>query len=93
MAGNQALALLLIFGFSFAIAKNWRKVLVFLGALAMTAVCFSVYSIVAMVDSTVAPSPVAPTTSAPTTSAPTTVGPSDLHAGPAERPSKTTQQR
>ncbi|MFD3402483.1 hypothetical protein ACFWUU_17485 [Kribbella sp. NPDC058693] len=88
MDGNQALALLLIFAFSFAIAKNWRKVLIFLGALAMTAVCFSVYSIVAMVDSTVAPRPVGPTTSAPTTA-----GPSDLQAGPAERPSKTTKQR
>ncbi|TDW76139.1 hypothetical protein [Kribbella pratensis] len=88
MDGNQALALLLIFAFSFAIAKNWRKVLIFLGALAMTAVCFTVYSIVAMVDSTVAPSPVAPTTSTPTTA-----GPGDLQAGPGERPSKTTQQR
>ena len=46
MATNQALALMLIFGFSFAIAKNWRKVLVFLGALAMTAALFGVYSIV-----------------------------------------------
>jgi hypothetical protein len=88
MDGNQALALLLIFAFSFAIAKNWRKVLIFLGALAMTAVCFGVYSIVVMVDSTVAPSPVAPTTSAPTTT-----GPNDLQAGPAEKQSKTTQQR
>jgi len=62
MAGNQALALLLIFGFSFAIAKNWRKVLIFLGALAMTAVCFGVYSIVDAVQSNVpAPSNVVPT--------------------------------
>ncbi|MEU4193877.1 hypothetical protein AB0E69_18400 [Kribbella sp. NPDC026611] len=89
MDGNQALALLLIFAFSFAIAKNWRKVLVFLGALAMTAVCFGVYSIVTMVDSTIAPGPVAPTTTAPSTA-----GPRDLKAGPpVEKHQKTTQQR
>lgn len=46
MATNQVLALMLIFCFSCAIAKNWRKVLVFLGALAMTVFCFGVYSIV-----------------------------------------------
>jgi hypothetical protein len=61
MASNQVLALMLIFGFSFAIAKNWRKVLVFLGALAMTAVCFGVYTIVDAVQNDVAPSNVAPT--------------------------------
>jgi hypothetical protein len=55
MAANQVLALMLIFGFSFAIAKNWRKVLVFLGALAMTAVCFGVYSIVDTIHSNVDP--------------------------------------
>ena len=81
MAGNQALALLLIFGFSFAIAKNWRKVLVFLGALAMTAVCFGVYSIVEAVQSNVpTPSNIAPTT--------------DVKAGlPDGAQSNTTQQR
>ena len=61
MAGNQAIALLLLFGFSFAIAKNWRKVLIFLAALAMTAVCFGVYTIVQAVHSNVAPSNVVPT--------------------------------
>ncbi|WP_350276750.1 hypothetical protein [Kribbella sp. HUAS MG21] len=61
MAGKQTLALLLIFGFSFAIAKNWRKVLVFLGALAMTAVCFGVYTIVESVHSDLDPRIVAPT--------------------------------
>lgn len=79
MAGNQALALLLIFGFSFAIAKNWRKVLIFLGALAMTAVCFGVYTIVEAVHSDVGPSNVAPT---------------DLKAGlPDGAQSNTTEQR
>ncbi|MFD7157206.1 hypothetical protein ACFV9C_21595 [Kribbella sp. NPDC059898] len=46
MATNQVLALTLIFGLSFAIAKHWRKVLVFLGAVAMTVAGFGVYSIV-----------------------------------------------
>ncbi|MET9311452.1 hypothetical protein ABZX12_06475 [Kribbella sp. NPDC003505] len=46
MATNQALVLMLIFGLSFTIAKNWRKVLVFLGALALTAAGFGVYSVV-----------------------------------------------
>jgi hypothetical protein len=79
MAGNQALALLLIFGFSFAIAKNWRKVLIFLGALAMTAVCFGVYSIIEAVHSDVAPNDGVPT---------------DVKAGlPDGAQSNTTQQR
>jgi hypothetical protein len=80
MAGNQALALLLIFGFSFAIAKNWRKVLIFLGALAMTAVCFGVYTIVEAVNSDVTP--------------PGNVAPTDLRAGlPDGAQSNTTQDR
>lgn len=80
MAGNQVLALMLIFGFSFAIAKNWRKVLVFLGALAMTAVCFGVYSIVDAVQSNV-----------PT---PSNVAPTDVKAGlPDGAQSNTTQER
>jgi len=80
MAGNQTLALLLIFGFSFAIAKNWRKVLIFLGALAMTAVCFGVYSIVDAVQSNV-----------PT---PSNVAPTDVKAGlPDGAHSNTTQER
>ncbi|MGW6275872.1 hypothetical protein [Kribbella sp. NPDC055071] len=78
MAGNQALALLLIFGFSFAIAKNWRKVLIFLGALAMTAVCFGVYTIVDAVHSDVPP---------------TTVAPSDLRAGLPDAQSNTAQEQ
>lgn len=80
MDGNQALALLLIFGFSFAIAKNWRKVLIFLGALAMTAVCFGVYSIVEAVQSNI-----------PT---PSNVTPTDVKAGlPDGAEPNTTQQR
>jgi hypothetical protein len=80
MAANQALALLLIFGFSFAIAKNWRKVLIFLGALAMTAVCFGVYTIVEAVNSDVTP--------------PSNVAPTDLRAGlPDGAQSNTTQDR
>lgn len=55
MTTNQVLALMLMFGFSFAIAKNWRKVLVFLGALTMTAVCFGVYSIVETIRSDLGP--------------------------------------
>jgi hypothetical protein len=80
MDGNQVLALLLIFGFSFAIAKNWRKFLIFLGALAMTAVCFGIFSIVEAVQSNV-----------PT---PSNVAPTDVKAGLPDRAQpSTTQQR
>jgi hypothetical protein len=85
MAGTQALALLLIFAFSFAIAKNWRKVLVFLGALAMTAVCFGVYSIVEAVQGDYLPG----------TTSPTNIAPPDIKAGLPDgaRHPNTTQQR
>jgi hypothetical protein len=55
MSANQVLALLMIFGCCYAIAKNWRKIVVFLGALTMTAVCFGVYSIVETVLSDLGP--------------------------------------
>lgn len=55
MAADQVLALMLIFGFSYAIVKNWRKVAVFVSALSMTAVCFGVYSIVEVVRSDLGP--------------------------------------
>lgn len=55
MSTDHVSALILIFVVSYAIATNWRKVVVILCALAITAVCFGVYSIVEVVRSDLGP--------------------------------------
>jgi hypothetical protein len=42
MSASHLLALMLIFGFSVSVARNWRKILMALCVLVMTAVCFGI---------------------------------------------------
>ncbi|TDO45481.1 hypothetical protein EV651_1292 [Kribbella sp. VKM Ac-2571] len=45
MSTSYLLTLLLLFCFSLAVAKNWRKVLIFLAAVLLTAAFFGLYTI------------------------------------------------
>ncbi|WP_327634240.1 hypothetical protein OHB24_30170 [Kribbella sp. NBC_00482] len=51
MSTSHLLTLLLMFSFSLAVARNWRKVLIFLSAVLLTAAFFGFYTIAVTLQS------------------------------------------
>jgi hypothetical protein len=53
MAGNQVLAMLLIFCVFLSAAKHWRKVLLVFVAAGMTALCVGIFTVVGTIHNNV----------------------------------------